>query len=99
MLQRYAKKRNYKTERSKKDAHEKAAGTGAETMYEDAHANKEYEKMWLPKKPRTENTTTNSASLCDEIGEIERQTRRVCQTKDDLQKDQKKKMRRRKVAL
>ena len=68
-------------------------------MYEDAHANKEYEQMWLPKKPRAENMATNSASLYDEIGEIERQTRRVCQTKDDLQKDQKKKMRRRKAAL
>ena len=45
-------------------------------MHEDAHANKEYEKMWLPEKPRTENTTTNSASLCDEIGEIERRNRR-----------------------
>ena len=61
-------------------------------MHKDAHANKEYEKMWLPKKPRTENTTTKSARLYDEIGEIERQTRRVCQTKDDLQKEQKKKI-------
>ena len=99
MLQRYAKKRNYRTEQCKKDTHEKPTTTGAETMHKDAHANKEYEKMWLPKKPRTENTTTNSASLYDEIGEIERQTRRLCQTKDDLQKEQKKKMRRRKAAL
>lgn len=68
-------------------------------MYEDAHANKEYEQMWLPKKPRAENTTTNSASLCDEIGEIERQIRRLCQAEDDLRKEQKKKMRRRKAAL
>ena len=94
MLQRYAKKRNYETERSKKDTHEKPTATGAETMYEDAHANKEYEQMWLPKKPRAENMATNSATLCDEIGEIERQTRRVCQAEDDLRKDRRKKIRR-----